>query len=103
MPTIRGQLALVTGSTSGIGLGIAEAFAAAGANLLINGFGPADEIADTRARLAAQYGVEVLYDGADMSRADAIESMVRGAIDRFGRLDILVNNAGIQQIGRAHV
>ena len=98
MPTIRGQLALVTGSTSGIGLGIAEAFAAAGANLLINGFGPADEIADTRARLAAQYGVEVLYDGADMSRADAIESMVRGAIDRFGRLDILVNNAGIQHV-----
>ena len=78
MQAFRGQLALITGSTSGIGLGIAEAFAAAGANLLINGFGPADEIEEIRARLATQYDVEVVYDGADMGRGDAIESMVKG-------------------------
>jgi 3-hydroxybutyrate dehydrogenase len=98
MQDFRGQLALITGSTSGIGLGIAEAFAAAGANLLINGFGPADEVENTRAGLASKYGVEVRYDGADMGRADAIEAMVMGAIERFGRLDILVNNAGIQHV-----
>ncbi len=98
MPAFRGQLALITGSTSGIGLGIAEAFAATGANLLINGFGPADEIEATRARLASQYDVEVVYDGADMGRADAIEAMVKGAIRRFGRIDVLVNNAGIQHV-----
>ena len=98
MQAFRGQLALITGSTSGIGLGIAEAFAAAGANLLINGFGPADEIEEIRARLATQYDVEVVYDGADMGRGDAIESMVKGAAERFGRLDILVNNAGIQHV-----
>ena len=98
MPPHSGQLALITGSTSGIGLGIAEAFAAAGANLVLNGFGPADEIEHTRARLAQQYGVAVHYDGADMARPEAIEAMVKGAIQRFGRLDILVNNAGIQHV-----
>ena len=93
-----GQLALVTGSTSGIGLGIAEVLAAAGANVVLNGFGAAAEIEATRAELGTRNGVEVLYDGADMSRPEAIESMVRGAVDRFGRLDILVNNAGIQHV-----
>ncbi len=93
-----GQVALITGSTSGIGLGIAEAFAAAGANLVLNGFGPADEIEHTRSRLAQQYGVAVHYDGADMARPEAIEAMVKGAIQHFGRLDILVNNAGIQHV-----
>jgi 3-hydroxybutyrate dehydrogenase len=91
-------LALITGSTSGIGLGIAEALAADGADLVINGFGAARDIEDTRARLAAQHGVEVAYDGADMSRPDAIEAMVRGATERFGRIDVLVNNAGIQHV-----
>jgi 3-hydroxybutyrate dehydrogenase len=98
MPSFQGQLALITGSTSGIGLGIAEAFAAAGANLLINGFGSADEIEDTRAGLASKYDVEVVYVSADMGRADAIEAMVKAAIERFGRLDMLVNNAGIQHV-----
>ena len=93
-----GHLALVTGSTSGIGLGIAEVLAAAGANIVLNGFGAAAEIEATRAELGARNGVEVLYDSADMSRPEAIEAMVRGAIERFGRLDILVNNAGIQHV-----
>ena len=93
-----GQLALVTGSTSGIGLGIAEVLAAAGANVVLNGFGAAAEIEATRAELGTRNGVEVLYDGADMSRPEAIEAMVRRAVDRFGRLDILVNNAGIQHV-----
>jgi 3-hydroxybutyrate dehydrogenase len=94
----QGQVALVTGSTSGIGLGIAENLAAAGAHVVINGFGAASEIEATRAGLAQRHGVEIAYDGADMSRADAIEAMVKSAIARFGRLDILVNNAGIQHV-----
>jgi 3-hydroxybutyrate dehydrogenase len=100
-PTYRpfaGQLALVTGSTSGIGLGIAEELASAGAHIVLNGLGPADDVEATRSTLADRHGVEVAYDGADMSRPDAIEAMVRGAIERFGRLDILVNNAGIQHV-----
>jgi 3-hydroxybutyrate dehydrogenase len=94
----EGQLALVTGSTSGIGLGIAEALAAAGAHIVLNGFGPAQEIEDTRQRLAAAHGVEVAYDGADMSNGSAIEAMLGSTIGRFGRIDILVNNAGIQHV-----
>jgi 3-hydroxybutyrate dehydrogenase len=94
----EGQLALVTGSTSGIGLGIAEALAATGAHVVLNGFGPAPEIENTRRRLAEQHGVEVAYDGADMSKADAIELMLENTIQRFGRIDILVNNAGIQHV-----
>ena len=93
-----GHLALVTGSTSGIGLGIAEALAAAGADIVLNGFGAAAEIEATRAALGTRNGVEVLYDGADMSRPEAIEAMVGRTVDRFGRLDILVNNAGIQHV-----
>jgi 3-hydroxybutyrate dehydrogenase len=93
-----GHLALVTGSTSGIGLGIAEVLAAAGANIVLNGFGDAAEIEALRSDLGTRNGVEVTYDGADMSRPAAIEAMVRGAAERFGRLDILVNNAGIQHV-----
>jgi 3-hydroxybutyrate dehydrogenase len=70
----NGKNALVTGSTSGIGLGIAEAFAAAGANVVLNGFGPPDEIEALRSRLSAQHGVTVTYDAADMSREDRIEA-----------------------------
>jgi NAD(P)-dependent dehydrogenase (short-subunit alcohol dehydrogenase family) len=76
-----GHLALVTCSTSGIGLGIAEVRAAAGANIVLNGFGDAGEIEATRAELGARNGVKVLYDGADMSRPEAIEAMVRGATE----------------------
>ena len=90
------KTALVTGSTSGIGLGIATALASGGANVILNGFGDAAEIEKLRAKLAADHAVEVAYDGADLSQQDAIERMMGRAIERFGAVDILVNNAGIQ-------
>lgn len=93
-----GKTALITGSTSGIGLGIAEAFGAAGANLVINGFGDAAEIERLRDDLARRHGVNVIYDGADMSRPEQILAMVARAVDAFGAVDILVNNAGIQHV-----
>ncbi len=95
---LKGRTALVTGSTSGIGLGIAEALAKAGANVILNGFGDKAEIEALRARLADSYRVTVKYDGADMSRADAIEGMMKAAIAEFGSVDVLVNNAGIQHV-----
>ena len=95
---LKGKTALVTGSTSGIGLGIATRFAAEGANLVLNGFGNAAEIEALRAKLAAQHKVTVVYDGADMSKPEMIAEMMRKAIDRFGAVDVLVNNAGIQHV-----
>jgi 3-hydroxybutyrate dehydrogenase len=95
---LQGRTALVTGSTSGIGLGIAEALAKQGANVVLNGFGDAAEIERLRARLAREHGVKVAYDGADMSRAEAIEKMMQTALAGFGAVDILVNNAGIQHV-----
>jgi len=92
----KGKSALVTGSTSGIGLGIGRALAQAGANLTLNGFGNAAEIEKLRGDLARETGVEVAYSGADMSKPGEIGAMVREAEARFGALDILVNNAGIQ-------
>jgi 3-hydroxybutyrate dehydrogenase len=92
----KGKTALVTGSTSGIGLGIATALAARGADIILNGFGDAAEIEKLRAKLASEHGVTVRYDGADLSQHDAIESMMGNAIEAFGGIDILVNNAGIQ-------
>ncbi len=95
---LKGKNALVTGSTSGIGLGIAEGLAAQGVNLVLNGFGDAKEIETLRANLASKYGVKVLYDGADMSKADQIEAMMHKAEKDLGGIDILVNNAGIQHV-----
>ena len=92
----KGATALVTGSTSGIGLGIATALAAKGVNVVLNGFGDAGEIEKVRAKLAGDHGVKVRYDGADLSKQDEIESMMRSAITEFGSIDILINNAGIQ-------
>jgi len=93
---LKGKNAVVTGSTSGIGLGIAEGFAKEGINLVLNGFGDAAEIEQIRAGLAAKYAVNVIYDGADMSQPDQIEAMMANAAAQFGGVDILVNNAGIQ-------
>ena len=94
---LRGKTALVTGSTSGIGLGIARALAAQGANVVVNGFGDAAVIAGIEKELQA-LGVTAMYHGADMSKPSQIEDMVRAAESRFGRIDVLVNNAGIQHV-----
>jgi 3-hydroxybutyrate dehydrogenase len=95
---LDGKTALVTGSTSGIGLGIARAYAAQGANIVLNGFGDPAGIEEIRRQLASDHGVTVRYDGADMSSPDAIASMMGNAIEVFGCVDILVNNAGIQHV-----
>jgi len=98
MKSLDGRCAVVTGSTSGIGLGIAEALAGAGAKVMLNGFGDSAEIEALRARLAAQYGVELAYDPADMSKGPEVTAMIRHAESVFGAVDILVNNAGIQHV-----
>ena len=77
---LQGKTALITGSTSGIGLGIAEALAAQGANIVLNGFGDAAEIERLRADIAGKHGVKVAYDGADMTRGEAIERMMKSAL-----------------------
>ena len=93
---LKGKVAVVTGSTSGIGLGIATAFAQQGADIVLNGFGDAAEIEKVRAGLASEHGVRVLYDGADLSRGEAVRQLVANTVQSLGRIDILVNNAGIQ-------
>jgi len=95
---LEGKTVLVTGSTSGIGQGIAEAFAAQGCNIVLNGFADPADVEALRTQIAAAHGVKVRYDGADMSKPDAIEAMIMGAIREFGAIDILVNNAGIQHV-----
>jgi 3-hydroxybutyrate dehydrogenase len=95
-PSLAGKSAIVTGSTSGIGLGIAQALAQAGADIMLNGFGDAKEIEKIRGELAAEHKVKVVYDGADMSKPDAIAAMVANAAKALGKVDIVVNNAGIQ-------
>jgi len=93
---LKGRVALVTGSTSGIGLAIARALAAEGADILMNGFGEAGQIAALRDAIASSFGVRVAYSGADITRPDEIAAMVRQAADDLGGPDILVNNAGVQ-------
>ena len=92
---LKGKVALVTGSTSGIGLGIATAFAQQGADIVLNGFGDAAEIEKVRAGLADKHGVKVIYDGADLSKGAAVRELVENTVRQMGRIDILVNNAGI--------
>ncbi|OMH39793.1 3-hydroxybutyrate dehydrogenase [Motiliproteus sp. MSK22-1] len=90
--------AIVTGSTSGIGLGIATAFAKAGINVMLNGFGDPREIDRLRKQLIDSYGVKVIYSNADMTQAEEIKLMVELAREELGRIDIVVNNAGIQHV-----
>ena len=98
MSTLKGKCVVVTGSTSGIGLGIARAFAAQGCDIMLNGFGDAAQIEKLRAGLAAEHGVAVVYSSADMSKPDEIAALVDQAEKRFGSVDVLVNNAGIQHV-----
>jgi 3-hydroxybutyrate dehydrogenase len=95
---LKGKASLVTGSTSGIGLGIARALAGAGSAIVLNGFGKPEEIAATQDSVAADFGVEVAYSGADMSNPASIAEMMEMTLRKFGRIDILVNNAGIQYV-----
>ncbi|MBL8448173.1 MAG: 3-hydroxybutyrate dehydrogenase [Zoogloeaceae bacterium] len=95
---LKGKSAIVTGSTSGIGLGIAQAFARQGADVMLNGFGDADQIETLRFTLERDHGVKVRYSGADMSDAAAIHAMATTAQAEFGKVDIIVNNAGIQHV-----
>ena len=95
---LSGKVALVTGSTSGIGLGIAQAFAAAGMNVMLNGLGDRDAIETIRAGIEKAHGVKCAYSAADMTKPAEIAQMVADAEKAFGKLDVLVNNAGIQHV-----
>lgn len=95
---LKGKSAVITGSTSGIGLGFAKALAAQGVHVMLNGLGDAAEIEKTRADLAKEAGVTVLYSPANMTKGDEIAAMVKEAEKAFGAVDILVNNAGIQHV-----
>ena len=92
---LKGKSAIVTGSTSGIGLGIAQGLAAQGANIVINGFGDAAAIEKERAGIESKYGVKCVYSPADVTKFDDIEAMVKLCETSFGGVGILVNNAGI--------
>jgi 3-hydroxybutyrate dehydrogenase len=93
---LKGKVAIVTGSTSGIGLGIANVLASAGCNVVLNGFGDAAAIEKTRADLARSNRVKALYHGADMSKPEEIRALVDFCVEKLGTVDIIVNNAGIQ-------
>ncbi|QGZ38406.1 3-hydroxybutyrate dehydrogenase [Pseudoduganella flava] len=96
--SLSGKTALVTGSTSGIGLGIACALAAQGANIVFNGFGDAADIARLQEETAKEFGVRTVHHNADMSKPAEIEAMMAFATEQFGGVDVLVNNAGIQYV-----
>jgi 3-hydroxybutyrate dehydrogenase len=93
MSTLKGKVALVTGSTGGIGEAFVRAFAAQGCNVVLNGLGEAAAIERLRSQLTSDHGVEAVYDNADLAHADQVERMMREALERFGAVDILVNNA----------
>jgi 3-hydroxybutyrate dehydrogenase len=97
---LNGKSAIVTGSTSGIGIGIATALAAEGCDVMLNGFGEPAAIADTALRLGEEHGVKIAYSPADMSKPAEIRDMVATTIDQLGGVDILVNNAGIQHVAK---
>jgi 3-hydroxybutyrate dehydrogenase len=95
---LKGQVALVTGSTSGIGMAMARALAGQGANIVLNGLGDPVAIEQERAQVAAEFGVEARYHGADMTKPDQIADMIAFAERELGRLDVLLNNAGVQHV-----
>jgi 3-hydroxybutyrate dehydrogenase len=95
---IKGKTALITGSTSGIGLGIAKALAGAGANIIMNGFSNNPDETETHRKAIEAMGVRCIYNGADMSKPEEITAMIENAVSEFGGVDILVNNAGIQNV-----
>lgn len=95
---LHGRVAVVTGSTSGIGLGIATALAHSGADVMLNGFGEPAVIEALRLELSGSFGVRAGYNGADMSKPEEIEGLIQAATRELGRVDILVNNAGIQYV-----
>ena len=97
MSDLKGKTAVITGSTSGIGLGIAQNLAKAGLNIVMNGFGDADEIEANRKQIEKS-GVKCIYNGADMTKPDQIEAMIKESADTFGSIDIVINNAGIQHV-----
>jgi len=97
---LKGKVAIVTGSTSGIGLGIATALAAEGCDLMLNGFGEAAAIEQIRARLAKRHGVRTAYAAADMSKPAEVPGLIEATARELGAVDILVNNAGIQHVAR---
>jgi 3-hydroxybutyrate dehydrogenase len=97
-PRLNGKVSLITGSTSGIGLGIARALAAAGSAVVLNGFGKPEEIHATQATIKSEFGVPVVYSPADVSKPASIEEMINTVLAEFGGIDILVNNAGIQHV-----
>jgi 3-hydroxybutyrate dehydrogenase len=100
--SLKGKVAIITGSTSGIGLGLAQSLAAEGADIMLNGFGNPAEIELLRRGLTATHGVRVAYTNADLSQATAVSAMVEQAVGELGRVDILVNNAGIQHTAPVH-
>lgn len=100
--SLKGKAAIITGSTSGIGLGLAQSLAAEGADVMLNGFGDPAEIDRLRKSLTATHGVRVAYSNADLSQSAAVSVMVEQAIGQWGRVDILVNNAGIQHAAPVH-
>lgn len=99
--TLKNKCAVITGSTSGIGLGMARALAGQGAHVMINGFGDAAAIEAERADLEKTYGIKARYNGADISKSDEVKKLVEACVAELGSLDILVNNAGIQFTARA--
>lgn len=99
---LKGKVAVVTGSTSGIGLGIARALAAEGANLVINGFGEPAAIEQLRRQISVDHGVSVAFSGADLSKPEEATALIEQATRELGSVDVLVNNAGIQHVAPIH-
>src|ERR1700753_1627315 len=95
---LANKTAVITGSTSGIGLAIAQEFASRGANIMLNGFGPADQIEAERTSIESKFGVACVYSAAHMTGPAELRQMIADAETRFGAVDILVNNAGIQHV-----